>query len=52
MLRDGGTTIDCVAAVRYRFLHEGKPGTQVFTVRDRTRGVPTLMLSATPRESP
>ena len=29
-----------------------KPGTQVFTVRDRTRGVPTLMLSATPRESP
>jgi catechol 2,3-dioxygenase-like lactoylglutathione lyase family enzyme len=26
-----------------------KPGTQVFTVRDRTRGVPTLMLSATDR---
>jgi catechol 2,3-dioxygenase-like lactoylglutathione lyase family enzyme len=24
-----------------------KPGTEVFTVRDRTRGVPTLMLSAT-----
>lgn len=28
-----------------------KPGTQVFTVRDRTCGVPTLMLSATSRES-
>jgi len=27
-----------------------KPGTEVFTVRDRTRGVPTLMLSATPAE--
>jgi catechol 2,3-dioxygenase-like lactoylglutathione lyase family enzyme len=26
-----------------------KPGTEVFTVRDRTRGVPTLMLSASPR---
>ena len=26
-----------------------KPGTKVFTVRDRTRGVPTLMLSASPR---
>ena len=26
-----------------------KPGTEVFTVRDRTRGVPTLMLSATRR---
>jgi catechol 2,3-dioxygenase-like lactoylglutathione lyase family enzyme len=25
-----------------------KPGTEVFTVRDRTRGVPTLMLSASP----
>ena len=30
MLKDGGTTIDCVAAVRYRFIHEGKPGTQIF----------------------
>jgi len=27
-----------------------KPGTQVFTVRDRTCNVPTLMLSATPAE--
>ena len=27
-----------------------KPGTQVFTVRDRTHGVPTLALSATPRD--
>ena len=26
-----------------------KPGTQVFTVRDRTRGVPTLVLSASSR---
>jgi len=29
-----------------------KPGTEVFTVRDRNRGVPTLMLSATPLEAP
>jgi catechol 2,3-dioxygenase-like lactoylglutathione lyase family enzyme len=28
-----------------------KPGTEVFTVRDRTRGVPTLMLSATPADA-
>jgi catechol 2,3-dioxygenase-like lactoylglutathione lyase family enzyme len=28
-----------------------KPGTEVFTVRDRNRGVPTLMLSATPLET-
>lgn len=27
-----------------------KPGTEVFTVRDRTCNVPTLMLSATPRD--
>jgi catechol 2,3-dioxygenase-like lactoylglutathione lyase family enzyme len=27
-----------------------KPGTEVFTVRDRTSGVPTLMLSATPAD--
>jgi catechol 2,3-dioxygenase-like lactoylglutathione lyase family enzyme len=27
-----------------------KPGTEVFTVRDRTCSVPTLMLSATPRD--
>ena len=27
-----------------------KPGTQVFTVRDRTHGVPTLMLSAAPAD--
>ena len=26
---DGDTTVYCVAAVRYRFLHEGKPGTHV-----------------------
>jgi hypothetical protein len=30
MLRDSGTSLECVAAVRYRFVHEGKPGTQVF----------------------
>jgi hypothetical protein len=30
MLRVGGTTLDCVAAVRYRFIHEGEPGTQAF----------------------
>jgi len=29
MLKVGGSTIDCVSAVRYRFLHEGKPGTQI-----------------------
>ena len=29
-----------------------KPGTEVFTVRDRTRGVPTLMLGATPADAP
>jgi hypothetical protein len=29
MRKDGGTTIDCVAAVRYRYLHEGRPGSYV-----------------------
>jgi catechol 2,3-dioxygenase-like lactoylglutathione lyase family enzyme len=28
-----------------------KPGTEVFTVRDRAHGVPTLMLSATPADA-
>ena len=28
-----------------------KPGTQVFTVRDRTHGVPTLVLSSTPADA-
>jgi len=30
MRRDGAHTLHCVAAVRYRFLHEGKPGAQTF----------------------
>lgn len=29
MLKAGSTTLDCVAAVRYRFVHEGDPGAQV-----------------------
>ena len=29
MLKAGGKTLDCVSAVRYRFVHEGEPGTQV-----------------------
>ena len=49
------------AAVRARLAGAGfnvsevrtgrKPGTEVFTVRDRTRGAPTLMLSATPADA-
>ncbi len=29
MLKVGATTMDCVAAVSYRYLHQGKPGTKL-----------------------
>jgi len=29
ILKAGGKTLDCVAAVRYRFVHQGDPGAQI-----------------------